>query len=304
MTTAATPDDFTDVFSREEPSISSDRDRGADTAAPVDGPARDEQGRFAPRDPEPTKPETQAQQPAPRESTPQPTPEADQAKQPRHVPLPELLSEREKRQQEARLREEAERRARDLESRVAEYERLIQQQRQQQVQEQAPDPWSDPKGALEWQQQQMTRQLQQQQAQFQQQLLLERSNISEVRAREKWGDEVVTAAEQAAINAGYAAYFLQQRDPYAALMKWHRSSSFMAKVGDDPDKYEKEIEKRAYEKALADLRAGKAPGSAAPQRFPGSLADATSSSNGTGAVLTDEAIAHELFDSNRDRRRA
>ena len=297
MTTANQPDDFTDVFERDS---SSDRDRGADTAVPVsDGQIRDDRGRFAAREPEQPTPEAQpGQQPA--SPTPQQPSGGDQPKQPRHVPLPELLSEREKRQQEARLREEAERRAAALEQRVAQFEAAARQQQQRQ---QAPDPWSDPQGALDWQQQQVQAQLQSQQAQFQQQLLLERSNASEARAREKHGDEAVAAAEQAAIAAGYVGHFLQQRDPYAALMQWHRQASYVQKVGPDPDAYEKSIHQRAYEQALADLRSGKVPAAAAPQRFPGSLAGATPA-GAQGAVLTSEAIADELFDTNRNRRQA
>lgn len=289
-------DDFNDVFARDS------RDRGAETAAPVsDGPARDDLGRFAPKsEPAPKveePPKQEAAPEAPPAPTPPPTEPTPEPTANRHVPLAELLGEREKRKQEAKLREEMEARVKTYEAQVAQYQAQLQAQQQpQQPKETPPDPWTDPQAALAYQQKQ-----------FEERLAHERANMSEMVARQRFGDAAVEAAQQAAIRAGAGPYFLQQRDPYGALLQWHRQQSFLEKVGSDPDAYEKSIEQRAYEKALADLKAGKVtPGGApqpapAPTRFPGSLAEATPAGT-QGGLLTPEAIAAELFDTNRNRR--
>jgi len=304
MTTAVQQsENFDDVFARD------DRDRGADSAAPKPEVPRDDQGRFAPRS-EPV-PSTEAQPLDPKpaeprvsgESTPRESPPSEQ---PRHVPLPELLSEREKRKAEATRREEAEAKAREYEARVQQYEQFLAQLQQQQQQTPPPDPWTDPQGALAYQQQQLQQQFQAHVQRLEAQQMHDRANISESIARQKFGDEAVTAAQQAAIKAGLGPRFMQERDPYASLMKWHQNNSFLQKVGPDPAAYEKTVEERAYQRLLADLQAGKIKlngQSAAPQRFPGSLADATAA-GAPGGDLTDEAIAAEIFSPTRDRRRA
>lgn len=276
---------FDDVFARDGSEM------GADPAAPVtDAPPRDDAGRFAPKQ------ETPPPVEKPVETLATPTPEAPPADTDakRHVPLSELLSERDKRKSEAKLREEAEKRYEATQAQLAEIQRQF--QAQQQPQYQAPDPWVDPAAAL-----------QHQQEKFDFQLKNINANNSQRWAVEKFGVEKVQEAAQAAIRAGAADYFFNRPDPFADLMQWHRQQTFISKVGADPDAYEKSIEQRAYERALADLRAGKVPLPGQPQtaqptqRFPGSLADATQSGT-QSAVLTDEAIAAELFAPNRNRR--
>lgn len=291
MTNGDTPDDFTDVFSREG------SDMGADTAAPVEqGQPRDEAGRFAPKGPEAA---PEAAPPAPAvEAQPEATPpqtDTPSDRQPRHVPLPELLKERERYKSEATLRAEAEKRASDMQAQFEALQRQVQAMQQPRPEpEPEPDPYADPAGYARYQA-----------AVFQQQLANERANMSEMLARQKYGDAAVQAAQQAAIAAGAGQHFMRQRDPYGALMQWHRQQSFLQKVGNDPDAYEKSIEQRAYEKALADLKAGKvtppgSPQAVAPtqQRFPGSLAAATATGNGA-AHLSDEAAFSDVFSNRR-----
>lgn len=288
MTQGDQPGDFSDVFKRD------DSDMGADSAAPVEsGQPRDESGRFAPKS---EAPKAEAAPEAQPNAQPQATPpqiDTPPEQQPRHVPLPELLSEREKRKQEATRREEAEKRAAAVEAQFEALQRQLQMMQQPRQQEQPPDPWSDPQGALAYQR-----------AQIEAMLSDQRAEMSERFARQQYGNDAVNAALEACKRAGEDArrYFSQQRDPYDALVKWHRQSSFLQKVGTDPDAYEKTIQQKAYEQALADLRAGKVlPGQgassaapAAPQRFPGSLASATATGS-QAAVLTDEAAFSDVF---------
>lgn len=293
---ADTASEFDDVFKNDG------SDMGANAAAPgTDQTPRDEAGRFAEKQPDAPPPADATAPPARTE-----TPPNDNAS--RHVPLSELLSEREKRKAEATRREEVEKRNNDLQAQLEVIARMQQAPRPPQAppheqQEELPDPYDAP-AVMQYQ----LRQLQRMQQQFNEQQMHQNANFSERLARQQHGNEAVEAAIKAAQAAGAGTYFLRQQDPYGALMQWHNQQSFLAKVGSDPQAYEKSIEQRAYERALADLKAGKAPAATgrpastpAATRFPGSLADATQSGS-QGAVLTDEAIAAELFDTNRNRR--
>jgi len=289
MTTGAqsalADDSFNDVF---------DRDSGADTAAPVAdaGVSRDDQGRFAPK----SEPAPDAQKTAPPEQQ-QATPETpDERNTNRHVPLSELLAERERFKKEKSLREELERRATEHEQRAKMLEQMFQQQVQQRPQAQVqqpepeaiPDPYADPEGFARYQQRE--------------QFLARRhdiANMSEAIARRTYGDKIVDEAAEAAFQAGVArAFFEKAKDPFGELIDWHKKQSAFQRIGPDPDAYEKSVEAKLREKILAELKAG---GTAPKPNFPGSLADATATGSG-GQHLTDQAIADELFSPTRNRR--
>jgi len=244
------------------------------------GQPRDESGRFASKQ-EKIEPEAKAE-PPPKE---QPEPEED-----RHVPLRELRTERQKRQEEARLRAEAEGRATAYERQL---QALLQQQRQpaapQPQHVQPPDPLTDPVEYAQYQN-----------AMFERRLFNERANFSEMRARDKHGDEVVDAAAKAFATMPPEARqrLYQVNDPWGELVKWHKQNSFLSKVGNDPDAYEKSIEERAAARILADLKAGKIKLDGQPvqqQRFPGTLADQTSASVAQTAHMSDDAMMASVF---------
>lgn len=236
-------------------------------------PARDDQGRFAAK--QEAAPEAKAATPQPEA---QPEPEATT----RHVPLKELQSERTKRQEEARLRTEAE-------ARAAVYERqlqtLMQQQRQPAAQPkpvQPPDPYTDPEGFTKFHVSQV-------QAQMEERIL----HISEANARRAHGDAIVNEALEMARRAGDPSYFSRFPDPWDALVEWGKRQKSLAKIGPDPDAYEKQVEERATAKILADLKAGKIKldgTTVQPTRFPGTLAEQTSAGGSQTAHLSDEAI--------------
>ncbi len=52
------------------------------------------------------------------------------------------------------------------------------------------------------------------------------ANESEIRAREKYGNALVTHARKAAIKAGLGSKFIRERDPYSSLMKWYLTKRF------------------------------------------------------------------------------
>lgn len=297
MTTEQSADDtlLNDVFS-------SGRDRGADLAAPSEPTPET-------KEPEPkVEPEKQAE-PEAKEKT-----EADSSEtEPkgyrdpstgRFVPLKELTTEREKRQaaerareDEARLRKDAEDNWRRTQAQVEEIQRRIQASQPQQPQVQPPDPLLDPAGALAYQQDV-----------FQQRLLNERLNTSEMFARNKHGDQIVDAAFQAAQQAGALSHFARSKDCYGDMIKWHRHQQVLARVGEDPDAYEKSLEEKIRAKVLEELKTGNravVPGQTpqlAQPKFPGSLVDATGTGAGAAQPISDEAMMGSVFGSDRKRR--
>lgn len=260
--------------------FASDRDRGADSAAPE------------PQAKEPVEPSLEAKGDEPKVEGEEGS--SKQYRDPdngRFVPLTELKTEREKRQGlEAQLKAESDSRA-QIERELTEARRYAEQfQRQQQQHQQPPpppiDPWTDPDGY--------------QQAVAQQAhtvALNERLNISQMMAEEKHGAETVTKAFELASQAGVMRNFLAARNPYAELVTWYQRAEAMQKIG-DPSSFEQRIREEERQKVIAELNKG---GSAPQQRFPGTLSDA-SASGAQGRMLTDEAIVDDIFSSDRRRR--
>lgn len=290
MTTEQSADDtlLNDVFS-------SGRDRGADPAAPAEPEAEAKEPTAEPQSKEAVEPE----------SKPEATdPDAKGYRDPstgRFVPLKELTTEREKRQaaeksreEEARLRTAAEENARLYEQRIADIERRL--QASQNPPQPPPDPNFDPAGALAYQQNE-----------FQQALLNQRLNTSEMFARNKHGDQIVDAAFQAANRAGALQHFVRSKDCYGDMIKWHRHQQVLARVGEDPDAYEKTLEEKIRAKVLEELKTGNRsvmPGQTpqAQPRFPGSLVDATGTGANVAHPISDEAMMGSVFGSDRKRK--
>jgi hypothetical protein len=182
------------------------------------------------------------------------------------VPLPELLEQRHRAQM-------AEREAQYAREQLAQYQRALEaQQRAMQPQPQPIDPIADPEG--------FARAVLERQAAQEQRMaehaLHQRANMSEMLARREHGPEKIDAAVQAATQAGLNRNFMQQSDPYAALMSWHNAQTVASQVGTNLDAYRQKVR----EEILAEIRAGKtpvatAPLAAAPQNLPPSLAGAT-----------------------------
>ena len=214
----------------------------------------------------------------------------------RFVPLEELKSEREKRQEaqrsrddEVRLRVIAEENSRRYQAQIDDMQRKF--QAVQNPPQPPPDVFLDPEGAFSHLERKFNHQLEQQ-----------RLNFSEGRARDKHGDELVTAATQAAQQMGVAQHFSKAADPYAALIQWHKSQQSLAEIGPDPEAYKKSLREKMRAEVLEELRTGKVAGST-PQRFPGSRVDATASGGAQGAQpISDEAMLGSIFASNRKRR--
>lgn len=265
--------------------FASDRDRGADHAAPE----TEAKVELSPESVEKTETKGHADAEDKDSSKQYRDPENG-----RFVPLTELKSEREKRQEAQRMRDEAEKRVAEYERRFQDLERRFQTaqypQPQQQMQRvQPPDPFTDPEAYQQFVVEQA-----------QTVALSERLNTSQMLAEEKYGAQVVEEALQAALRAGVNHHFIKARNPFAELVAWHKRNQGMQRIGDDVEGFEKRIREEERQKVLAELKQGN---KGQPQRFPGTLADATAS-GGQGAILTDEAMMADVFSSERRARRS
>lgn len=264
--------------------FSSNRDRGADTAAPEPQDKPKPEAETAKAD---AKPDADGESRDPFKEYRDPDTK-------RLVPLTELKSEREKRQEFARLRDEAERRAAIAEEQLAEARRAWQFQQQphqtlqHQQQPQIPDPFTDPEAYQQYVVEQA-----------QHVALSERLNTSQMLAEEKHGTGKVQAALQAANQMGVLRGFIQTRNPYGELVKWYDRQMALSEIGDDVPAYKANLEKQIREKVLQELKSGQA---SPQQRFPGTLADASASGAQGAMMLSDQAMLDSIFASDRKRR--
>lgn len=141
------------------------------------------------------------------------------AEETRNAPLAALLDEREKRQSLERRLEEFERKAQEADRRLQE----LQAKPAEKI-----DFFEDPDRAFA-----------QKDQQFQQALLNERLNTSEMIVRGQLDKDVVDAAVAAFEGAvkndqSLAIKFSTQPHPYDFVVKWHKQQSILAEIGDDP----------------------------------------------------------------------
>lgn len=166
------------------------------------------------------------------------------------IPVTALLDERDK-------RKEAQRRAEELERRLAQLE---------QAQQPKPDFLDDPEAALRHQQESVRFQI-----------WNERLNMSEMLARQAYGDDLVAQAQEAfgaaaRDNPALQMELQRQRNPYDFVVKWHKRNSFISEVGDDPETWKNAQREALKAEILAELQAQQ-PVQQQP-RIPGSLASA------------------------------
>lgn len=263
--------------------FSSGRDRGGNSAPPEDVSSPEATG---------------SQEPIEAESH-QPSQEATDPSTGKVVPLNELLSERKKFQEKLdTLRAEGERRDAEYRRQLEDIARRTQQaQPQPQPAPKIPDPLQDPEQYFTLLN-----------GTVQNSVFVERLNLSEDRARDKYGDKEVDEAFQAAERAGLIqrSHFIQTspRHPWGAMVDWYRQQKVLETVGADPDAYRAKIEEEVRAKVLEELKAGKGPGEQQqqPTRFPGTLADSTAAGK-QGAHLTTRAVMADVFGSDRASRR-
>ncbi len=209
-----------------------------------------------------------AAQPVVAQPAPQPVAPPPPAEQ--QVPLHVLLEERRERQA---------------------YQRQIQQfieaqQRASQPQPQPIDPVADPEGAFRA----LAHQNAELQRQMQEQAIHQRANTSEMLARlppERggYGSQAVDTARENAVKAGLGNYFLNQPEPYQALMEWHRGQVAAKEIGPDLKAWETKKEQEIEARILARLQQAAPARPGVPQVLPPSLSSATRASSVAPMVM-------------------
>lgn len=177
-------------------------------------------------------------------------PPAAPEEKPHHsVPITAMLDEREKRQA-------AERRAAELEQRMRFFE-------QSQQRPEVPDVFENPQGFTQHVNSTVT-----------EAMVTAHLNMSEMLARDKFGDEEVNAALEAVKAAGLAQHFVSQRNPYGELVKWHRQQKVAQEIGSDPEAWRAKeraaLAEQIRQEVLAELQGQQQP----VRRPPASLASA------------------------------
>ncbi len=205
----------------------------------------------------------------------EPAPEAQEApveaKEVQHVPLSVMLDMRDG-------KKEAERRAADLERRLAEIEAAKTPQK-------APDPLDDPEGHTAYLE-----------GRLNQAIIAERFESSNEAAREKYGDEKVDAAtnwalEKAKSDPTFAAQYMRERRPVDWIVRQHQRDGLLTQIGDsDLDTFVKNYVAQNGEKLGLSVPPAVAPVAVVPQQAPAtpprSLASQPSSGGGVKDVPT------------------
>ena len=195
-------------------------------------------------------------QPAPQDHAPEAVSTGEPATPPvatddsaQRIPITALLDEREKRQA-------AERRAQEIERRLAEFEA----QRQQQP---APDFFENPEAAFQRQQQM-----------FQSELLRTKVQLSAEWARKQHGEETVQRVVEFFNDPRHAPKsheFIMAPDPFGAALAYYNQQQLLSEIGTDPNAYKE----RLRQQLLAELQsqqAQPAPVQAKPTPPPRSIA--------------------------------
>lgn len=213
-------------------------------------------------------PATPEPEPQPVAEPVQPEPEPQQRdEQGRFAPVAALVDERVKRQ-------EAERRAADL-------ERQLQERNAPQAE--IPDPFDDPQGYAAYQDRQ-----------FEQKLAQQKFSMSDMMARQTHGAETVEKAsewafEKAKSDPVFAAQYMREQHPIDWIVRQHQREAMLSDIGDNMDDwFAREAEKRGYSRASAPAAAAPAaiPQSPSAPPPPRSLANAP----GSGGKMDDVAI--------------
>jgi hypothetical protein len=181
--------------------------------------------------------EVEAVTPEP-ESEPEPAHEVatDPVKdEPRSIPLPTYLDERER-------RKEAERRLNEFEATRAERAQN----------DDMPDPYDDPRGFAEWQDRKT-----------EQRLTAQRFELSDLMAKQQHGTETVEAAatwatERAKSDPSFAQAYMQQPHPIDWIVREHKRTELLNDIGDVSkldDWFAREAEKRGFTKSAPNMTA-------------------------------------------------
>lgn len=199
-------------------------------------------------------------------------PAAAEEKQQHHAPITALMDEREKRQAAERAAEEARKEAAEAKKRWEDY------QRQQAQQRQKPDFFDKPEEAV------------------QRQVMAMKLEQSRFLAERDFGAEMlgeVQAFFDRPENHQASQTLLQHPSPFHAAVEYYKRQTFLAEVGDDPDKWREAERERLRQELLAEAPQP----STKPKPLPGSLSAAPAAGGNEPAAVNAPANLQALFTS-------
>lgn len=185
-------------------------------------------------------PEPQAETPEPEQQpeaeaatpeTPEPQAEPEKSDDPKDIPYAVFKSQRD-----------------DFKNQIEDLKRQIaESQKPKPEPVKVPDMYEDPEGYVRFQQSQLERVR-----------LSTIADMSEVMAVEKYGEDAVSAAFEAVKAAGEGARFLNSRNPYGDMVKWHKQQQVIQEIGDDPAAYREKLAAEIRAEIEADIVAKQA----------------------------------------------
>lgn len=81
------------------------------------------------------------------------------------------------------------------------------------------------------------------------------AEISEVRARSRFGDEVIDEAFKAAEAAGVVDQFRGRQDPWGDLGAWYKQQRVVSEIGDDPAAYKEKLRQELLVELKSEMAA-------------------------------------------------
>jgi hypothetical protein len=216
--------------------------------------------------------------------TPAPVvPQEQQA--PQQVPLATLIETRRR----AQAAEDEARQARMQALQLTEaLQRLTQPQQPAQPQ---IDPNLDPAAAIQDLERRVAANLNAIDQKYQRQALNERLNLSESRAQEKHGADLVAKAFEAARESGFAPSFVNRSDPYGEMVAWYQGNQVRQEVGGDLNAYRAKVEAEVRAKIIAEMKGG----AQVPRNLPPSLSTATSAASSMQVVPDEKDFFKSMF---------
>lgn len=265
---------------------------------------RDEHGRFAAK-PQESAPEVAKPQNEPAASEPPADSGEDRVRG--EIPAWRLKEEADARRAAEQRAQEFERRAVETERRLQEIERREAESRRAQ---EPIDPLADPNGYKQALEEKFERQRQEDR-------LENNLQVAQLRHGEVFDTAYQAFLQAAERDRAFGQNMVRSANPGEAIVQWHRREQTLARVGSDPDAYEKSVLEKALEnpeflsRAMEKIKAQASGGQPTPNaasrpntvtRLPPSLNSATSAASSHADELVDMSDRELLADALGRRR--
>lgn len=172
------------------------------------------------------------------------------------------------------------------------FEQLIGAVKPKEPEKEAPDFWNDPdgfvKGAL---------------TPIQQQMAEQREQFAQMLAEQQHGADVVQGAVKALETelrsnpaaSGVYQQIMAQRNPYTAVVEWHKRHQTQAEIGSDPEAYKAKLREDLKAEILAELQGAQQEQAQAVPVMPSNLAGARNVGTRSGPAWSGPQPLNDIF---------